>query len=270
MTKTLQDKNLERMLALFKEGDERGLNYIYDRFFAYLFFRVSKTIGDDCSAQSIVHESFLRLWLCREQENSLAEIFDFLKGQVRIAIGLYFNKSSSRFQRSLLQLDAIDDYQEFLLGYEMQNDDEVDNDHLDQQDEEKRRLLEKLEQILPHINEQQQLFIRLCLKYSFNYERIAYYLGGISDYEVSLQVEKAIASLKAVFESAKKMESLPNTLNIRLEGEVSEEQASIFRMRYEMEYSFEEIAEVLKLSAKQVRLLFVQAHAAIKNSKKTA
>lgn len=270
MTKTLQDKNVLRMLVLFKEGDERGLNYIYDRFFAYLFFRVSKTTGDECSAQSIVHESFLRLWLCRDQANSLADIFDFLKAQVRIGIGFYFKKSSTRFQRSLLQLDAIDDYQEFMLADEVEEEDNEDNLYLDQQEKDRKLQLDKLQEVLPHINKQQQLFIRLCLKYSFNYERIAYYLGGISDYEVSLQVERAIATLKAVFESSQKIESVKSASSMKLEGELSDEQASIFRMRYELQYSFEQIAEALNLSASRVRLLFVQAHAEIKRSKKTA
>ncbi len=95
-------------------------------------------------------------------------------------------------------------YQEFLLGYEVEEEEEMDLVYLEKLEEEKQQRLDQLGNLLPSLNQQQQLFIKLCLKYSFNYERIAYYLGGISDYEVSLQVEKTIDTLRSVFNSSQK------------------------------------------------------------------
>ncbi|WP_416365218.1 hypothetical protein [Sphingobacterium multivorum] len=41
-------------------------------------------------------------------------------------------------------------------------------------------------------------------------------------------------------------------------------------MRYELQLSFEQIAEALKLNSSMVKKLFVQAHIKLKTDKKTA
>ncbi len=40
-------------------------------------------------------------------------------------------------------------------------------------------------------------------------------------------------------------------------------------MRYELQYSFEEIADALKLKSNQVKKIFVQAHAVVRKAKKS-
>jgi len=217
-----------------------------------------------------VQEAFLRLWLFREQVESSEHLLTFIKQQVRSAIQVYYHKSRNRFNRSLLRLDGIEDYQEFLLGYELEEEEKIDLVYLEKLEEEKQQRLDRLDKLLPSLNQEQQLFIRLCLQYSFNYERIAYYLGGISDYEVSLQVEKTIATLRAVFNSTEKMEQLNRSSKIVLEGEFSEQQTEIFHMRYELQLSFEQISEALQLSSSMVKQLFVQAHTKIKSTKQIA
>lgn len=270
MIKNLHEKHVAQQIALLNQGDERGLDHFYKQFYPYFYFRAVKSIGDECHAESIAQEAFFRLWLCREQMDSVDAIVAFLKKQVYTAVGIFFSKTRNRFQRSLLQLDDIEDYQEFMLGYEMEEEEEEDSAYLDQLEDEKQAQMEKLNGLLPNLSEQQQLFIKLCLKYSFNYERIAYYLGGISDYEVSLEVEKSIATLRSVFASAEKMDKLQTSTKIVIEGEMDEEALSIFHMRYELQYSFEQIAESLSLSMEKVKLLFIEAHAKIKNVKKMA
>ncbi|WP_333801990.1 hypothetical protein [Sphingobacterium multivorum] len=206
MKKTLQQKQTENYIALLQNGDERGLNFFYYRFYSYLFARTYRATQDDCAAESIAQEAILRLWLFRREVKDVDHILSFLKAQVKAALHAFFNKSRNRFHRSLLRLDAIEDYQEFFLGYETEEEEEMDLVYLEKLEEEKQLRLDQLGNLLPSLNQQQQLFIKLCLKYSFNYERIAYYLGGISDYEVSLQVEKTIDTLRSVFNSSQKME----------------------------------------------------------------
>lgn len=270
MNKTLQQQQTEKHIALLRQGDERGLDFFYQRFYGYLFARTFRATQDDCVAESIAQEALLRLWLFRNQIKDIEHILAFLKTQVRSAIHAFYNKTRNRFHRSLLRLDAIEDYQEFLLGYEMEEEEEMDLVYLDKLEEEKQQRLDQLGNLLPSLNQQQQLFIKLCLKYSFNYERIAYYLGGISDYEVSLQVEKTIDTLRAVFNSSQKMELINRPTKIVLQGEFDEQQAEIFHMRYELQLSFEQISEALQLNPSTVKKLFVQAHAKIKTAKKTA
>lgn len=259
-----------KYLAMLQNGQEKGLTFFYQKYYNYLCFRSEKATQDDCAAESITQEAFLRLWLFRENLQSEEELFQFLKTQVKAAIHAFYSKTRNRFHRSLLRLDGIEDYQEFLLGYELEEEDEQDLVYLEQLEEEKKEKLQKLEKLLPHLRKEQQLFLQLCLKYSFNYERIAYYLGGISDYEVSLQVEKTIETLRQIFQSGEKMEKLNSSSKYVIQGEINEQQEEIFRMRYDLQFSFDQIAEALHINASTVKKLFIEAHAKIKQTKKTA
>ena len=262
--------NTQLHLSFLKEGKEKGLDYFYKKYFDTFCYRAERATDDRCTAESIVQEAFFRLWLFREQIEDSESLFNFLKKQIRAAIGVYFTKSRNRFQRSLLRLDGIEDYQEFMLGYDMEADDEIDTVYLEQLEEDKKAKLQKLNNLLPYLSEQQQNFIKLCLQYSFNYERIAYYLGGISDYEVSIQVEKTIETLRQIFQSQDKLNMLNIPIALKLEGEFSEEQAEILRMRYELQMSFDEISESLQLSSSAVRKIFIEARTKVKPIKKTA
>lgn len=121
--KTLPKQQTEKYISLLKQGNERGLDYFYRRFYNYLFHRALRATQEECTAESIAQEALLRLWLYREQITHIDDIFNFLKRQTRSAIDAFYNKSRNRFNRSLLRLDGIEDYQEFLLGYEMEETD---------------------------------------------------------------------------------------------------------------------------------------------------
>ncbi|HLS96246.1 RNA polymerase sigma factor (sigma-70 family) [Sphingobacterium allocomposti] len=262
--------HVQQYIHLLQSGQERGLDFFYRRHYGYFFFRAEKATQDVCAAESITQEAFLRLWLFRDQVKSETCVFEFLKTQVKLAIKTFYSKTRNRFYRSLIRLDGIEDYQEFLLGYEIEEGEETDLVYLEQLEAEKKEKLAKLNGLLPHLNEEQQLFIRLCLKYDFNYERIAYYLGGISDYEVGLRIEKIIGTLRSIFDSSQKMEALSKRTHLAVQGEFNEQQAEIFRMRYDLQLSFDEIADALNLSGPTVRKLFIEAHAKIKRTKQTA
>ncbi|WP_144243259.1 RNA polymerase sigma factor [Sphingobacterium sp. ML3W] len=270
MNKTLQVLKAEKYISFLQDGDERGLNFLYNRFYGYLFARTYRATKDDCAAESIAQEALLRLWLYRKQVKDIDDAFIFVKVQVKAAINAFYVTARNKFHRNLLRLDGIEDYQEFLLGYEIEEEDEADLVYLEKLEEEKQERLDKLNKLLPSLNNQQQLFIKLCLKYSFNYERIAHYLGGISDYEVSLQVEKIIETLRSIFSYSQQMELLNRSSKIVLEGEFNDHQAEIFHMCYELQLSFEQISESLNLNPAMVKQLFVQAHAKIKTAKKMA
>lgn len=263
-------KSIKNQVILLNQGIEKGLSFFYTRYFSYFYLRATRATQDPCASKSITQEAFLRLWLFRENVYSDNDIFLFLKTQVKSAIHIFFSKSRNRFHRSLLQLDAVDNYQEFLAGYELEEEEEENLIYLDQLEDEKKEKLDKLNKLIPFLNIEQQLFIKLCLQYSFNYERIAYYLGGISDYEVSLQVEKTINTLRAIFKNADKMDRITRSRKVVLEGKLSPEQSEIFHMRYELQLSFDQIAHELKLNSTTVRKLFIEAHSRIKPSKQIA
>jgi len=268
MKKILDKRDPKGFVSLLQQGNERGLNFFYQRFYSYLFFKTHRATQDECAAESIVQEALLRLWLFRGQVKDVEDVLAFLKAQIKTAIHAFYHKSQHKFNRSLLRLDGIEDYQEFLLGYEIEEEIEVDLIHLEKLEEEKQQRLNQINSLLPSLNKDQQMFIKLCLKYSFNYERIAYYLGGISDYEVSLQVERTIENLRSIFNSSQKMDIIGRSSKITIQGEFNEQQSQIFHMRYELQMSFEQISESLNLNGAMVKKLFIEAHAKIKTQKK--
>lgn len=272
MTKPLlkTKKKAETYFRQLKDGLENGLNYFYDAYYSHYSYRAYRFVKEDLIADSIAQEAFLRLWVMRDILQDVNHLHQFLGQQVREAATAYYGKTIYRFHRSMLRLDGIENFQEFMLGYELEEETEEDTVYLEQLEEEKRQQLVKVNELIPHLNQQQQLFIRLCLKYEFNYERIAYHLGGISDYEVGQRIENCIANIKAALSDSRKLESAARTKPMVTEGMLSDEQAQVLMLRYDLQYSFDEIAEALQLDDKKVKSLFVQAHAVIKQSKKSA
>lgn len=259
----LSKKNFEK----FKNGKEEGLEYFYNQLYKTYAYRSERYVKCDCMAASIAQEAFLRLWLMRDRIESVEHMKEFIGKQIREAGSAYYRKSTVRFQRSLLQLDGIEDYQEFMMGYEMEEAYEEDTVFLEEIEKNKKEQLDKLNALLPNLSEQQQLFVRLCLKYSFSYDRIGWHLGGISDYEVAQKIENTIAVLKAALSDSEKLNVIMGPKKIDFEGALSDEQAQILQMRYELQYSFEEIAEALNLKDSQVKKSFITAYAVIRKSK---
>ncbi|KGE15456.1 RNA polymerase sigma factor, sigma-70 family [Sphingobacterium deserti] len=252
---------------MLQHGEERGLSFFYKRFFSALLKRTTNSLPDKCAAESIVQEAFLRLWIFRQKIAHADDILPFLQAQVSAAIKSFYCITQNRFHRSLLRLDDSGHYKELLQCYDLEEDNVTNIEYSEQL---AKQNMEKVMALLPHLPKEQQLIIGFCLKYSFNYERIAYYLGGISDYEVCLKIEKTIELLKTILNNDSKIATVNKMQHIATQGLFDETQAEIFRMRYELQLSFEEISIALKMNAAVVKKLFVNAHAQIKKSKQTA
>ncbi|MFF5383723.1 hypothetical protein [Pedobacter suwonensis] len=64
-----------------------------------------------------------------------------------------------------------------------------------------------------------------------------------------------------------KFNKLENTSRFSFEGEVSEEESIILNMRYELQYSFSEIAEALNLDQGHIQRSFAAASLRIKKNR---
>lgn len=253
-------------LKLLGKGNERGLTFFYKRFFNRFYLRAFRgTKKDCCAATSIVQEAFLKLWLCRDQVKTEQELLVFLQGQVSANIYAYYEKSQTRFQRSLLQVDGIENADDYLLRDRPVLEENEELSVLDDLERERRAQLVQLKKLLPTLKSEQKLFIRLCLKYSFNYDRSAYYLGGISDYEVGMKVETMLEELRQIFTSSDKLALINRKeTKFNMKGDLSGQQEEVFRMRYTLHYSFEQISEAMQLGEQEVKHLFVSAHAVVR------
>ena len=93
-------------------------------------------------------------------------------------------------------------------------------------------------------------------------------LGGISDYEVGMKVELILKELRQVMSCSDKLALLKKTApKLNFEGDFNQQQEEVFRMRYTLRYSFEQIARAMQLGERQVKQLFVNAHAQVLRKK---
>ncbi|MDB4921231.1 hypothetical protein [Mucilaginibacter sp.] len=245
---------------LLRNGNETGLEHFYNRLFRSFSYKARKRVKDDLASTAIAQEAFLRLWMVRDKMEDTTKVMAFLKAQINEGCQAFYSKRSARFHRDLIKLDGIDDYQNFLGGYNPEEETD-DADSIAQQnfEEQNRAKLKSIKKFLPNLTQNEQLFIQLCLRYSFGFEKIALHLGGISDVEVYRKVQKTLENLKNAVVNSDKLNNLETTNSFIYQGDLSEEQACIFRLRYELKMSFEEISAELRLSQAYVQTVFVEA-----------
>lgn len=249
-----------------QEGKEKGLEYYYRRYFRMICYRLCYSLKNDLAASSITQEAFLRLWIFRQTIKEEDDVLPFLWRQVKRNCHEWNKRSDLRFFNGLVRLDSIENYQEFMAGYTEGEPDDTEkrvfeDDGLSGEQQEQ---WEKLQAYIPTLDKEQQAFLQLCLRYSFCYSEIARCLGGISGYAAGLRVEKLLSELKNALTAGSRLDQCRATGEFKYEGELNEEQAQILKMRYELQYSFEEIAGELNLPQGYVQKAFVQARIALK------
>jgi DNA-directed RNA polymerase specialized sigma24 family protein len=253
--------------AKFKDGDEKGLEFFYKLLYPRTYYHGFRYIKDDVNAGCIVNEAFLRLWLSRKVITCADHIETFVRKLTSDGCRAYYKTSNSRFHRNMLRLDDIENYQEFIGGYDSILDDETDSLYHHEPGEEEKKQWQRVQAVIPNLSQDQQLFIRLCIKYSFDYGQMAWHIGGISDYQVARKVEKTLERLKAVITDTEKLNKIEKTSRFRFEGDVSDEQSMILQMRYELQYSFTEIAAALNLDQGHIQQAFATASLKIRKTK---
>jgi RNA polymerase sigma factor (sigma-70 family) len=234
-------------------------NQFYSRYYSTFAWRCTKAVKDDVVASGMVHDAFLNVWHLRDQLPA-DDIYEFLNQQLKKAIYNYYRVAKNRFHVNLFRLDDLA-HPDFLLIADAEIVEE------DQPIEMQKCLLVKyheqwlqVKQLIPHLSETQQQLIKLCLKYDFSYDRIAYYLGGISDYVVAKQVEDLLKNLKHILTNEQKLQDATQKAGLTFTGAMDDLQKNVMMMRYELQYSFEEIARELNLAEAQVKLAYVKAY----------
>ncbi|SES26100.1 RNA polymerase sigma factor [Pedobacter rhizosphaerae] len=256
-----------RYFAKFKEGNERGLEFFYKLLYPRVYYYGVRYIKDDVKASSIVNEAFLKLWLSRKIITGPEHIDMFVKKLTSDGCRAYYKTSTNRFNRNMLRLDDIENYQEFIGGYDVAWEDDPEILYSQEYTHEEKTKWERVEAVIPNLSQDQQLFIKLCIKYSFDYGKMAWHIGGISDYQVARKVEKTLECLKAVISDTEKLSKIQKNSRFSFEGDVNEEQSMILKMRYELQYSFSEIAEALSLDQGYIQKAFAAASLKIRKVK---
>lgn len=247
--------NNHQLYELLKKGNPAALEHIHLRHKRLLFWLGKQMLDDDFVVETLVQDTFLKLWLHRDSIETPNHILGFLRFVLKRDCISYFNTPKNKFARLTASLERFENYQDYLVGYDPMKDQE----HLLRQESDQKDF-DEVKKVLNVLNPKRKHLIELCLEYGFQYKHIAEAMGS-SVTAISNEVGRAIADLRKILnrgsfamssEKASDYKEQPDTL--------SSQQLEILKRRFEQNSSFTVIARELQLPEKEVHREFLYAY----------
>lgn len=245
----------ESNYELLKEGHSSALVHIHARYSRMVFWLGKGIINDDFVVESLVQDTFLKLWANRDKIESEKHLFFFLRMVMKRECYTYYTSPKRKFFQKINSLESYENFQDYLAGYDPKDDIEHRKDQESQQED-----LEQIIQVLPLLKPERKRLIELCLKYGFQYKPIARVMGT-SITETNIEVKKAIQDLKNILIQGSTIKiGQEHTVVCTSENKITAEQQRVVELRCELKYSFASIAEKLNISQKEVHAAFITAY----------
>ncbi len=247
----MRDNNYE----LIKVGDSSALVHIHARYNRMVYWLGKRIISDDFVVESLVQDTFLKLWTNRDKIESEKHLFFFLRMVMKRECYSYYTSTERKFFQKINSLESYDNYQDYLAGYDPKDDAQNWKDQENQQQD-----FDQIIKVLPLLLPDRKRLIELCLKYEFRYKIIAKLMGtGIT--ETRNEVSKAIQDLKNIINQNNILEvRQPSKLKCDNKVQITQEQQKVLELRCKHKYSFASIANELNISQKEVHTVFTQAY----------
>lgn len=251
-----------QLYELLKKGNPISLEHIHLRYKRLLYWIGKQMLDDDFVVETLVQDTFLKLWLHRDSIETPTHILGFLRFVLKRDCITYFSTPKNKFARLTASLESFENYQDYLIGY----DPLQDKEHLLQQESDQKDF-DEINKVLKVINPKRKHLIELCLQYGFQYKPIAEAMGS-SVKDISNEVNRAIDDLRKILkESSNDRLTIKSQKNKVQQDELSSQQIEIINRRFEQKSSFAVIARELKLSEKEVHQEFVCAYQYLQNRK---
>jgi len=252
--------NDHQLYELLKKGNPASLEHIHFRHKRLLFWIGKQMLDDDFVVETLVQDTFLKLWLNRDSIETPNHILGFLRFVLKRDCITYFNTPKNKFARLTASLESFENYQDYLVGYDPMQDKE----HLLSQESDQKNF-DEVNKVLKVINPKRKHLIELCLEYGFRYKPIAEAMGS-SVKDISNEVSRAIDDLRKILKIHNNEElSIKSQKNKVYQNELSSQQLDILKRRFEQKSSFTVIAKELKLSEKEVHREFLYAYQYLQN-----
>lgn len=243
-----------------KKGCPSAFAAIHAKYSRSIFWVGKRLIQDDFVIESLVQDAFLKLWVHRDRIENPEHIYFFLRFVMKRECISYYTRPRNKFSRQVHSLDSFDNYQDYMVGY----DPKTEAENLKTQERE-QQYFNRIKQVLPLLNPESSHLIALCLKYGFQYKAISEAMG-ISIPETTNKVKKAITDIKTIINQGYTLESAQRpTIDMKVQGVMTEEQAEVLKLRCVEKYSFAAIATALNLSQDVVHREFMAAYKLLQN-----
>jgi RNA polymerase sigma factor (sigma-70 family) len=212
-------------------------------------------IKDEFVIETILQDTFLKLWDKRDGIERPEHIYFFLRYVMKRECYYYYARPKNNFYRNINRLENYEDYQEYMHGYDPEKEDELLLDSGTQQ-----KAFDRVSRVFPLLSTERRRLIELCLKYGFQYKTIAQLMGTSITYTRN-EVKRAIEDIKNIIHQGSNLETRPKPmLAVKIQGKMTEEQEKVLQLRTENQYSFAAIAKELNLSQKEVHKEFMAAY----------
>ena len=124
-------------------------------------------LEDDFVVETLVQDTFLKLWLHRDTIETPNHILGFLRFVLKETAYLISLLRKNKFARLTASLESFENYQDYLIGFDPQNDKE---NLLDQESEQKK--FDEVKKVVNVLDPKRKHLIELCLEYGFQYKPI--------------------------------------------------------------------------------------------------
>lgn len=253
-----------QLYELLKKGNPTALEHIHLRHKRLLFWVGFQVLKDDFVVDTIVQDTFLKLWLHRDSIETPDHITGFLRFVMKRDCIAYLSAPRNKFTRLMASLDSFENYQDYLAGY-----DPLKNKEYLYSQESDQKKFDEIIKVLPVLNPKRKHLIELCLEYGFQFKPIAEAMGS-SVTSISTEVSRSINDLRKILKVTSFEPPQEKTFNEEEQSEkLSSQQLEIIKKRFEQKSSFAVIAKELKLPEKEVQREFLNAYQHLQNQNRS-